>query len=135
MALALLWRDKWLLLAAFTLLCHARFVVRSRSFGDPRRDCGGRTDIPVAPANVAARVGWAVEQAARLFPASTCLERAIAGQRLLAWKGFSSQIKVGLRRGSDPGFEAHAWLCTGASVIDASKADLESYQTFIGKRE
>lgn len=132
----LLWRDKWLLAAAFAMLWRARIELSVKGFGDPRRGCARTADMPVPPPALGARVAWSVDRAARLVARPTCLVRAIAGQRLLAMKGYGSEIRVGVRASNDAGFEAHAWLKAGETVVLGGTAtELGQYRPLIGTAE
>jgi hypothetical protein len=111
------WRDKWLLLAAFVLLWRSRIELSFKGFGDPRKRCGAISSLPLPSPALGARVAWAVDRAARFVVHPTCLVRAMAGQQLLHMKGHGSAISVGVRGGGDTGFEAHAWLCVGDTII------------------
>lgn len=111
------WRDKWLLLAAFALLWRSRIELSCKGFGDPRKRCGAISDRPLPSPALAARVAWSVDRASRFVVRPTCLVRAMAGQQLLHMKGHGSAISVGVRHSGDAGFEAHAWLCVGDAII------------------
>lgn len=127
------WRDKWLLLGAFALLWRARIELSCKGFGDPRKGCGAVSERPLPSRALAARVAWAVDRAARFVARPTCLVRAMAGQRLLAIKGYGSSISVGVRGAGAAGFEAHAWLCAGDSIVlgDAG-GEVSQYRPLLG---
>lgn len=130
----LVWREKWLLSAAFLLLWKYRIAISLKRFGDPRPRCVGPAEGPPVPLPLARRVAWSVDRAAGLVLAPTCLVRAAAGQRLLAWKGYASQIHIGVRREKARGLAAHAWLVSGdATVLGGGEA--ERYTPFLGTRE
>lgn len=132
----LLWRDKWLLGAAFVVMWRARIELSVWGFGDPRRGCVRTASMPPPPPALAARVAWSVDCAAHLVARPTCLVRAMTGQRLLALKGYGSEIRVGVRSGTDAGFEAHAWLRAGDAVIlGASAGEPEQFRPIIGAAE
>ena len=65
---------------------------------------------------VAARVAWAISNAARLVPRATCVTQALAARILLARRGLASEVcyGVGRRQGR---IIAHAWLESGGRVI------------------
>jgi hypothetical protein len=64
------------------------------------------------------KIGWAVETAARIVPTgSNCLVRAIAGRAMLAHYGFSSRIRLGVRKNDLDHLEGHAWLDYGETII------------------
>ena len=127
------WRDKWLLTAAFVLLWRSRIEISIKGFGDPRKGCGAVSDLPPPTPALAARVAWAVDHAARFVVHPTCLVRAMAGQRLLRVKGHGSSISVGIRNSGETGLEAHAWLCAGdAIVIGDSAGEVARYRPILG---
>jgi Transglutaminase-like superfamily len=71
-----------------------------------------------SPDTDAARISWAVETAARIVPtAKNCLVRAIAGREMLARRGVSSQIRLGVAKNSPETLSAHAWLECGGIVV------------------
>ena len=70
-----------------------------------------------------AEVAWAIELTGRYTPGSTCLVRALAMQRMLARRGKSAEVRVGVAR-EGPGLEAHAWLvCDGKIVVGGDGAE------------
>jgi hypothetical protein len=109
--------DRRLLVSAVVSLIRARFTVM---FVPVRKIL-----LPVAPQNEAAsldtdakRISWAVETAARIVPtAKNCLVRAIAGREMLARRGVSSQIRLGVAKNSPDILSAHAWLECGSMIV------------------
>ena len=70
----------------------------------------------------APRLAWAITAASRGVPRATCLTQALAGQMLFASHGHRSQVHLGVARGADRQFEAHAWLtCAGRVVLGAAE--------------
>ena len=66
----------------------------------------------------AARISWAVETAGRIVPTGgNCLVRAIAGRAMLARRGVSSQIRLGVAKNSPDILTAHAWLECGDRIV------------------
>lgn len=131
-----LWREKWLFIAASVLLWIARLQLSLLKYGDPRRQSAASVGKPAPALPLARRVAWNVERAARLVPGATCLVRAMAGQRLLALKGYGSTIQVGVCRTGSMGFEAHAWLISGdLLVLGGEREDLRRFTTLIGNSQ
>jgi hypothetical protein len=131
--LRVLWRDKWLLGAAFILLWWARLELYVTGFGDARKGCAVTADLPLPPRALSARVAWSVDRAARFVIRPTCLVKAMAGRRLLALKGYGARIFVGVRSGGDTGLEAHAWLCAGDAIVLGDGSDqVREYLPLIG---
>ena len=72
------------------------------------------------------RIAWAIRAAARLIPGSTCLIQALAAQALLIRYGHSARLNIGVMKGEQPSFVAHAWVtCEDAVVVGG--AEVESY--------
>ena len=109
--------DRRLLVSAAVSLIRARFTVM---FVPVRKIL-----LPVAPQNEAespatdaARISWAVETAARSVPtAKNCLVRAIAGREMLARRGITSSIRLGVAKNSPNILSAHAWLECGGMIV------------------
>jgi acyl-CoA synthetase (NDP forming) len=52
---------------------------------------------------------------------ATCLTRSLVLQRMLAARGITTDLRVGVRKGGQ-GLEAHAWLeCDGVPVNDSAQ--------------
>ena len=59
-----------------------------------------------------------ISRACRLLPfAPSCLAQAFAGQRLLMARGTPGEVTIGLRRGSEGPWPAHAWLILDGQAI------------------
>ncbi len=95
------------------------------------------TDCPAADAEIATRVGWAVQQAARHVPfRAVCLPQAVAGFMMLKRRGIRGILHLGifLPNGDNPRLQAHAWLeavgreITGYPVA----AEFSAVASFIG---
>jgi hypothetical protein len=75
----------------------------------------------------AASISWAVETAGRIVPSGkNCLVRAIAGREMLARRGVSSQIRLGVAKSSPERLDGHAWLECG-DVIVTGEGEHRSY--------
>ena len=63
-------------------------------------------------------VGWALRVASKYTPwKSNCLAQAIAGKRMLHRRKLSSTLVLGVRKGEQDEFEAHAWLDCGSITL------------------
>jgi hypothetical protein len=82
----------------------------------PLVDHAGRNPGESADELVAARVGWAISNAARFVPRATCVTQALAARILLARRGFASEVCYGVGRPRDR-VVAHAWVESGGRVI------------------
>ena len=79
--------------------------------------CGPPPKWSVSPPTVD-RISWAVRAASRFIPgASNCLVRALATQSLLGQYGYSSELRIGVRKAEDGGLAAHAWLESAGAIV------------------
>lgn len=64
------------------------------------------------------RVAWAVEATSRHTPgAKTCLTQALATQVLLARRGHPALLRIGVAKGEQKQFQAHAWVESEGKVV------------------
>ena len=64
------------------------------------------------------RVVWAVVVASRYVPMSTCLTQALAAQVLLARRGYSAHLHIGVaKEGAEAKLKAHAWVESDGKVL------------------
>lgn len=80
---------------------------------------GARVAAPPCDAPQPARVAWAIGAAGRRLPGGqNCLVQAVAGRLLLAQYGYTAELRIGVARGAEGKFQAHAWVeCGGRAVI------------------
>lgn len=64
-----------------------------------------------------AKIVRAVRTAARFVPAATCLTQALAAMVLIKSNGQYSELKIGVAKGENEPFQAHAWLETNGCII------------------
>ncbi len=78
----------------------------------------------VEPASLA-RIGWAVEAAARRVPWRTvCFQKGLAAHWMLRRRRIASTLCYGVRQSADKGVEAHVWVVSGDhEVIGCEIAD------------
>jgi hypothetical protein len=70
-----------------------------------------------APAELARRIGWSVQVAARHMPcAAACLPQALAARQMLARRGYATTLRLGVRL-VGPSLHAHAWLQSGNTTV------------------
>jgi hypothetical protein len=107
--------DRRLLGLAVASLVKARLAVMFvpvRKILQPVTPWAGAQDTDTA------KISWAVETAGRIVPAAdNCLVRAIAGREMLARRGISSQIRLGVAKNSSDLLRAHAWLECGDRIV------------------
>lgn len=64
------------------------------------------------------RIGWAVEAASRHAPGlKTCLAQALAAHVLLTRRGHPALLHIGVARGEQGQFQAHAWVESKGKVV------------------
>ncbi len=92
---------------------------------------------PVRPASVdALAVRRAMQRAERTFPASSCLARALAGERLLRAAGLEARVTIGVARRDgapsrgEPALDAHAWV-RSRDLLVAGDGELSRYATLV----
>jgi hypothetical protein len=107
--------DRRLLASAIVSVVKARIVVTFVPVRTILRPVMSRTDATPPDSE---KISWAVETAGRIVPTGTnCLVRAIAGREMLARRGVSSQIRLGIAKNSPDILKGHAWLECGDKII------------------
>lgn len=114
---ALDWHDRQIILQAFALVCATRLALWYVPFRQVAKTqaLGLNTGVPPD------RLAWAITAAANCVPRATCLVRALAAQRLFAFHGYTSELRIGVANSRETGFKAHAWLeHRGVTIIGAA---------------
>jgi hypothetical protein len=92
-----------------------------RSFGAPGRGSESLEDI-----------GTAVARAGRHVPGSTCLTEALAGEVLLARRGFPVRLRLGVAR-EEGELRAHAWVESEGTIVIGDHGG--AYTPLLGRGE
>jgi hypothetical protein len=85
-------------------------------------------------------IAQAVRRASRAIPGAACLPQALAGDILMARAGHDVEMRIGVGRHPERGFEAHAWLEHDGEVVLGELPDLARYspmpslQPYLGRR-
>jgi len=79
------------------------------------------------PQSEALEVANGITKAGRYVNDATCLVRALAGQMMLARRGFSTELKIGVAITSAKKLDAHAWIVYDNRVIIGLVPNLERY--------
>lgn len=75
------------------------------------------------------RVVQAIDLASRHMPGGvSCLARALVVQVLLGRQGSRSQLQIGVARGADGQFTAHAWVESNGQIVMGNRNDLHQYR-------
>ena len=73
-------------------------------------------------------IAWIVEVASRHSPrAKTCLTQALAAQILLTRHGYPALVHLGVLRGKQKQFQAHAWVESEGRIVIGGGRELERY--------
>lgn len=144
----LCWRD-WVLLAqAFALVVGVRLGLRCLSFRTldrvlrrfatsrraraeaPSLEHRSRAARAAPPAEVPypERAAWAVRVVARrLLRKRPCLTQALVLRLLLQRRGLPAMLQIGVNRGEDGVFAAHAWLESDGRVLIGGEDARDTY--------
>ena len=77
------------------------------------------------------QVSWAIAAAGRAVPLSTCLSQALAAEAIMRRYGYHAVIRVGVRKGADRDFGAHAWVESGGKIVAGGNENLEKYDEIL----
>jgi hypothetical protein len=123
--------DRWLLIKTTLLLESIKLGMWLLPFRTLHRvltrAAGATARLRPADHTSAERVAWAVDVASRHTPGlKTCLARSLVAQALLTRHGHPALLHIGVVRGEQGQFQAHAWVeSKGEIVIGGS--ELEHY--------
>jgi hypothetical protein len=113
--------EQRLLIGALLLVGGVRSALTILPFGTLRKLLARLMRPPArisSRRHAAERIAWAVTVASRYVPNATCLTQAFAAQFLLVRGGYPAMLRLGVAKGRDGGFQAHAWVeCEGRVVI------------------
>jgi len=73
------------------------------------------------------RLVWAVRAASRRIPAASCLTQSLALHCLLARAGHRSEIRIGVAKNAEAGFQAHAWVEYAGQPLLSIPEEVERY--------
>lgn len=122
--------DKRLFIRAVFTISALKLFLLTIPFKTLRRWIDKRTQkhpeqpVPTGPSQE--RIIWAVDLASQYVPRTkTCLPRALAAELMLARAGYPAEFKIGVTRGQEGAFQAHAWVeLSGKVVIGGSASPL-----------
>lgn len=115
--------DMWLLLKTALLLVTTKLGMRLLPFRTLRRLLGLAAGVTARRLRDADRLStdritWAVEAASRRLPwVRSCLTQALAAQVLLTLSGYPALLHIGVTRGEQGQFRAHAWVESEGKVV------------------
>jgi hypothetical protein len=96
----------------------------------------GRSRLQQGPQASLDSIAWAVTVASHYVPVATCLTQALAARVLLAGRGRSARLCIGVARSESGRFQAHAWVeCAGRVVIGGAEAPVRFTPLPLPERE
>ena len=126
--------ERRILVQAWLLLLLADLALRLLPFTTVQHYCRrqhvprGQGSANALPA--ATRIAWLVEKAGQYCPLGTsCLKEALVLSRLLAQRGVSTTLRIGVGHRAEA-FAAHAWLEQDGRVI-LGDSDVDAYSRLI----
>jgi hypothetical protein len=70
---------------------------------------------------------WAVVASSKRIPCATCLTQSLALQFLMTRSGRPSQLHIGVSKGAESGFKAHAWVEYEGCTLLSNSTEIEPY--------
>jgi transglutaminase superfamily protein len=112
--------DQCLLMNALIVVAGVRLRLALLPFRAGKSYCSPRKRMAQSSPSPE-RIAWAVNHAGGLLGNATCLARAVSGQIMLARRGFSSRVSIGVTpaapRSTEGSLVAHAWLEFGGQIL------------------
>ena len=69
-------------------------------------------------------IAYLVTVVSRWVPSATCLTQALVGEWMLKEAGFNTSLHIGIKKGEDKEFEAHAWIeLNGEKLLGGTVAE------------
>ena len=124
--------DRWLIVEAIILIGIVQAGLRAFRFATLLRLLAGAKQIRAGAQHPAARIGRAVDAAARLMPGRSCLCDALVVDVMLCRRGLQSILRLGVKKRNqrDVPVEAHAWVESDGSVVAGRLETLDDYRVF-----
>lgn len=121
--------DRHLLITAALLMSAIRLGLGLLPFRVLRRVVNSLTVVRPVPQQISInQVVWAVEVASKYMPGGVkCLARALTTQILLSWRGYQTELRIGVAKNPQGQLEAHAWVESQGRVIMGGLADLTRF--------
>ncbi|QLE58686.1 lasso peptide biosynthesis B2 protein [Nostoc sp. TCL26-01] len=122
-------QERQLLISAFTLLGLVNIGLRILPFRILKRlvDQISKPNARLAqiPINM---IIWAVDVSTKYIPGGAkCLARALTCQILMARRGYTPELRIGVTKSEEGQFQAHAWIESQGQVVIGQLTNLSSY--------
>jgi hypothetical protein len=86
------------------------------------------SETKIADQTTIGKVVWAVNVASRYMPGNVkCLVLALTTQILMSRCGHSPKLRIGVAKGEEGQFEAHAWVENQGQVVIGNLTDLSRF--------
>jgi hypothetical protein len=126
---AITWRERVLFVEAWVLLVSARLICKVVPFGRIYK-VAGQSAAFVADSDETQKIvqiRQAIDRASARVPRATCLTRGLAAVVLLRFARLPYRLEIGVLKGADGAFSAHAWVLSGENVVTGNLPDLSGY--------
>jgi Transglutaminase-like superfamily len=125
------WSDRLLLITTAFLLGAIRLALWLLPFQTVRRLLAritqSATELQEADQDYINKAVWAVVIASQYIPGVKCLAQALATQVLLRWRGYPTQLCIGIARGQEGQLSAHAWLESQRQIVIGGSGSMSHY--------
>ena len=124
--------DRWLIGEAIILLGIVQAGLHTLRFATLLRLLTGAKRLRSGARHSQARIGWAIDAAARLIRVRSCLSDALAADVMLCRRGYQSTLRLGVkkRQQGTVTVEAHAWVECDGSIVAGRLDTLDEYRVF-----
>lgn len=121
---------RWLIIEAVMLMVIIQAGFRMLSYTMLRRGLDNLKALRAGSRHSPSRIGWAVNAAGRRLPGRTCLSEALAADVMLCCHGYSSSVRLGIRKtgGRSMAPEAHAWVECGGKIVTGELSMMDDYK-------
>ena len=126
---AITWSERVLFVEAWLLLVSATLICKLVPFQRIYKVAGqSAASVPNSAAtHEIAQIRQAIDRATASVPRTTCLTRGLAAAVLLRFTGLPYRLAIGVRKGTEGAFSAHAWVLSGENIVTGNLPDLPSY--------
>ena len=129
-------RDRQLLINAFILLLLIRFGLWLLPFQQLQKVLdlidADKADQPSRHATGLGKIVTAVNISSRYTPGGAkCLARALTTQSLMKQQGYTPQLRLGVAKGTQGTFEAHAWVEHQGQIVIGYLTDLSRFKPLL----
>ncbi|MFB2880643.1 lasso peptide biosynthesis B2 protein [Floridanema aerugineum] len=129
--LQLRWSDRFLLVITAFLLGMIRLALWLLPFQTVHRLLARitprTTELQQVDQDYINKVVWAVVIASPYIPGVKCLAQALATQVMVEWRGYPTQVRIGITRNKKGQLLAHAWVESQGKVVIGGAGNMACY--------